>query len=146
MRKWLALATVLLTTAVGAAAIAQDVEAQRETLMKGMAGAARTLAQMSKGQVAYDAAAATAAFTTIRDHAAAIPAVFKDPTPAGVKTGASPKIWSDMADFTAHAKSLENDAAAGIQVAANGADAIGAALQKMGGNCGSCHESYRVKQ
>jgi cytochrome c556 len=146
MRKWLALAAIAATTAICAQALAQDAEAAREKLMKEMGGAARTLTQMSKGQAPYDAAAATAAFTTLRDHAAGIPATFKDPTPAGTKTEASPKIWEDMAGFTAKAKALEDDAAAGIQVAANGADAIGAALGKVGQDCQACHQVFRVKQ
>lgn len=143
MRKWLALTTVVFVSALGAQALAQDVEAQREALMKGLGGAVRTLTQMSKGQVPFDQAAAAAAFTKLRDNARGIPAVFATPTPPGVKTEALPKIWEDMAGFTAIAKKLETDAGGYIQIAS--ADAIGPALQVIGGSCGACHQTYRAK-
>lgn len=146
MRKWIALTTGVFVMTAAAAAFAQDAgEAQRERLMKAMGGAARTLTQMSKGATPYDAAAATAAFTVIQNNAKAIPAAFAAPPGPGVTSEASPRIWENMADFAAHAKALEDDAAAAIKVAGNGVDAIGPALAAVGKDCGACHQTYRRK-
>jgi cytochrome c556 len=147
MRKWLALTAVLFTSGFVAEAQSQSAEAQREQLMKTLGAQVRTLTQMSRGQTPYDAAAATAAFTTLRDRARAIPAAFGPPAPGGDdQTEASPKIWQDVAGFAAKATALEEAAAAGIQVAGNGADALPAALQKVGATCSGCHEVFRIKK
>jgi cytochrome c556 len=147
MRKWLALAAVFVATGITAEALAQSAEEQREKLMKTLGAQVKTITQMSKGASPYDAAAATAAFTTIRDQAKAIPAAFGPPAPGGNdNTEASPKIWQDVAGFAAKAQALEDAAAAGIKVAGNGADALGPALQKVGAACGGCHEVFRIKK
>ena len=60
---------------------------------------------------------------------------------AGGESTASPKIWENMADFVAKAKSLETDAAA---AAASADEAqFKEAAGKIFGNCKSCHEAFR---
>ncbi len=146
MRKWIAAGAVVAVIGAVGQAPAQDPLAQRIALMKDMGGQARTLTQMARGQAPYDAAAATAAFTKIRDNAKAIPALFTAPPKPGEKTRAAPAIWTDMAGFKAAAAKLEADAAAAIPAAGGGQAALGPLLQNVGADCNSCHEAFQLKQ
>ena len=60
------------------------------------------------------------------------------------QTEAKAAIWTNMADFGAKGKAM-NDAGAEVIAAANAGDAtaFGAALQKLGGTCKACHDDYR---
>jgi cytochrome c556 len=146
MRKWIAAGAALIAVGVVGQALAQDPLAQRIALMKEMGAQARTLTQMARGQAPYDAAAATAAFTKIRDDAKAIPGLFPTPPQAGEKSRAAPAIWSDAAGFKAAAAKLEADATAAIPGAGGGQAALGPLLQKVGANCNACHEAFRTKE
>lgn len=146
MRKWIAVGGALAVAGIVGQAMAQDPLAQRIALMKDSGGAARTLTQMSRGQAPYEAAAAVAAFTKIRDNAKAIVALFPAPPKPGEKSTAAPTVWSDPAGFKASAAKLEADAGAAIAGAGGGQAAIGPLLQKVGGDCQSCHDVYRIKQ
>jgi cytochrome c556 len=146
MRKWIAAGAVLAVIGAVGQAPAQDPLAQRIALMKDMGAQARTLTQMSRGQAPYDAAAATAAFTKIRDNAKTIPGLFPTPPKAGEKSRAAPAIWTDMARFKAAAAKLEADAGAAIPAAGGGQAALGPLLQKVGGDCNSCHEVFQLKE
>lgn len=146
MRKWIAVGGAVAVACLMGQAMAQDPLAQRIALMKDMGAQARTLTQMARGQAPYDAAAATAAFTKIRDHAKELVAMFPAPPKAGDKSTAAPTIWSDPAGFKAAAAKLEADATAAIAGAGGGQAALGPLVQKVGGNCAACHETYRIKQ
>jgi cytochrome c556 len=65
---------------------------------------------------------------------------------SGVKTAAKPEIWTQRADFEAAAAKLPPEADKLVLVADSGdADAIGAQMKAVGGTCGACHKSFRVK-
>ncbi|HMT45075.1 MAG TPA: cytochrome c [Chakrabartia sp.] len=65
---------------------------------------------------------------------------------AGVKTEASPAIWSNWPGFKTKAVDFTK-AAAGLKAAAAKGDAaqIKAAAGAMGGTCKGCHQDFRVK-
>ncbi|MGB8819178.1 MAG: cytochrome c [Rhizobiaceae bacterium] len=119
----------------------------REVIMKSFGKAVGSVAPIAKGEAPFDAAVVAAAFATINENAAKIDvaALF----PAGSNTGestASPKIWEDLAGFTAGMDKFKADAAAAA--AANPADlaAFQAEFGKLTKNCGTCHETFRIKK
>lgn len=139
-RALLATAAVL---AFSFAANADPIE-DRKALMKSFGGALGQLAPIAKGEKEYDSAAVMAALATLNEQVQKF-----DPValfPAGTDTGdtkATMAIWEKMDDFKARAEKLKADVA---EVAANPpADqaGVGAALGKIGGNCGGCHEAFR---
>ncbi len=144
MRKLiLAISTLVL---VASSAYADPI-ADRKAIMKERGGLIGGLSKMAKGEAAFDAAAALTALQGLQANEAKfdIDALF----PAGSDQGdttASPKIWEDMAGFKA-----ENDkykAAVDAAVAAPPQDvaALGTAVGAIGGGCGGCHQSFRVKK
>jgi len=67
----------------------------------------------------------------------------------GTETGdeeASPKIWENMDDFKARAAKLSTDAETVLAQLPADAAGVGAALNTLGGNCGGCHQLYRIKK
>ncbi|MBK8458458.1 MAG: cytochrome c [Phyllobacteriaceae bacterium] len=143
--KKLLLALPLL--ALTSTATLADPYADRTAIMKSFGEAMKVLVPTVKGEAAYDAAAVAAALGKIGEGAAKIDvaALF----PAGSNTGesiASPKIWENMADFTARMDKFK--AAAAAAATANPADveAFKATFGPLAGNCGECHENYRIKK
>lgn len=130
---------------VGTAIAAGEPQTVRQDEMKKVGGAMGALGGIAKGERPYDAAAVTAALTTLAEVAKAYP----DHFPAGSETGmgseASPKIWENMADFQAKAANLATIAEA--QLASLPADqaGVGATMQALGATCGDCHQTYRLK-
>ncbi len=122
-----------------------DAIADRKAMMKEKNGAQMgALVKFAKGETPYDAAAVVAALTEMRTGTA----TFGDLFPAGSETGgettASPKIWEDMAGFKAALVKFHGDLDAAIAAAPADQAALGAVLGSVGGNCKSCHESFRV--
>lgn len=113
----------------------------RMDAMKAIGDATKTLGEMAKGAVAFDADAARAAAQTIAMHAGDTPALFEaredDP-----KSEALPGIWEDFEDFTARANDLERlagDLATGL----DSPEALRAGLGQLGQACKACHTEYR---
>ena len=132
--------------AVGAVTAADEPQMVRQEMMKKMGGAMGALSGIAKGEKPYDAAAVTAALTTLAE----VSKTFPDHFPAGSETGmdseAAPAIWQNMDDFKA--KSAKLTAAAEAQLASMPADqaGVGAAMQAVGATCGDCHQTYRLKK
>ena len=128
------------------AGAADEPQAARQELMKGVGGAVGAMAKMVKGETPYDAAAVLASLKVISDNMA----VFPDKFPVGSETGmdseAAPAIWANMDDFKAKAAKLKADADAAIAAAPADAAALGAVFGPMTQNCGACHETYRLKK
>jgi cytochrome c556 len=135
-----AFAGALATSAIGA----DDPIKTRKELMKTMGGGAKTLGGMLKGDVAFDGAKAAEAANAMNVAAVEFVKHFPDTSKEGGETEASPKIWENMADFEAKAKTMADDAAAVAVAAAAGEAQFKEAAGKMFGNCKSCHEAYRV--
>lgn len=114
-----------------------DVHA-RQVLMDTNGGAMKTLGDMAKGDVAFDATAAAAAKAQLITDAGNIPAAFEK-NATDPETQAKPEIWANMDDFKAHAAALGKAATA---LDTTSLDTLKAGLGDVGGACGACHKAY----
>lgn len=140
-----AIATAALCLGLAAAAVAQDNPiAKREQMMKQVGASMGALGAIAKGEKPYDAEAVKAALTAISTDMKAFP----DQFPAGseVNSAAAPAIWDNMDDFKA--KSLKLGSDADTILASMPADQAGVAeaMKTLGANCGTCHQTYRLKR
>lgn len=124
----------------------EDALEAREGFMKMLAINMGTLSGMAKGDIAYDAAAATAAGDNIEALSKyTLPALFiEGSSPAdGIETEALPAVWENSADFGTKFAGLQEAAAGAGAAAGGGQEALGPLLQKLGGACKACHDTYR---
>lgn len=146
MRKLLLAISVLALAGTAASA---DPIADRKALMKANGKAAGQLAAIVKGEQPFDAAAVLAALTTLKEDADKLDAQAAALFPAGSDKGdttASPKIWQDWAGFEAKIDGFKTDADAAVAAPPADADGVKVALGKIGQNCQSCHETFRIKK
>ncbi|TNM65739.1 c-type cytochrome [Aliirhizobium smilacinae] len=134
-----------LCLGLAAAAVAQDNPvATREQMMKQVGASMGALGAIAKGEKPYDAEAVKAALTTISTDMKGFP----DHFPAGseVNSAAAPAIWDNMDDFKAKALKLAGDA--DTVLASMPADQAGVqeSIKTLGANCGTCHQTYRLKR
>jgi cytochrome c556 len=144
MRKTVLTACLLMVSGFGVLAQQSDPIRLRQDLMKSNQDQVKLLTGMSRGQVPFDAAHAQAAFQTIEQNARQIPILFPVESQKG-KTDALPIIWERKADFDARAAKLNQDARTAQNEIKDQAS-LQAALQRVGQNCGGCHETYRKKE
>jgi cytochrome c556 len=143
-RTLLAALGVLVASGLAVLAQSSDPIRQRQDLMKNNQEQVRTLTGMARGQAPFNAAAAQAAFQRIEQNARQIPSLFPPGSHQG-KTDALPVVWERKADFDARAAKLEQDAKA-VQGAITDQASLQPAIQRVGQNCGGCHETYRKKE
>jgi cytochrome c556 len=136
--------SALMASGLGVLAQQGDPIRQRQDLMKSNQEQLRLLTGMSRGQAPFDAARAQAAFQTIERNASQIPPLFPPNSKEG-KTAALPVIWERKADFDGHATKLAQDARA-AQAGITDQASLQPAIQRVGQNCGGCHETYRRKE
>ena len=141
---------VMIAAAIAASAattvLAQsDVIAQRKDLMKSVGGATRDPGAMLKGEAAFDLAKVQTSLATFQSAAAKMPALFPDTAKTGGDTSASPKVWEDMNGFKAAFEKFGNEAKAAAAAIKDEAS-FKATFPNLLKNCGSCHETYRVKK
>jgi cytochrome c556 len=125
--------------------LAAAVEA-RHNHMKSYAGALGALGKMAKGEVAYDATAATEAATRLVDLSSIDQSGFWLPgTEAGAidDSEALPALFDNLEDYAARTAALNAAAVAMQTAAATDLAALQAAMGPLGGACGGCHEVYR---
>ncbi len=137
-------ASLLMMSGFGVLAQQGDPIEQRQNLMKNNQEQVRTLSGMARGQAPFNAATAQAALQRIEQNARQVPALFPAGSHLG-KTAALPVIWERKADFDARAAKLEQDAKA-AQAGITDQASLQAAVQRVGQNCGGCHETYRRKE
>ncbi|NNE53003.1 MAG: cytochrome c [Sulfitobacter sp.] len=108
------------------------------------------LGDMAKGEIEYDAEAATKAASNLAalaqlDQSRLWPPGSDNAALGTDKTKALPAIWT--ADSTARAKgmALVTAAVAMEQAAGGGLDSLRGAIGDVGKSCGGCHELYRQK-
>lgn len=140
-----AVTAAALCLGLAAAAFAQDNPvAKREQMMKQVGASVGALGAIAKGDKPYDAEAVMAALTAISTDMK----VFPDQFPAGseVNSAAAPAIWDNMNDFRAKSQKLASDA--DTLLASMPADQAGVAeaVKTLGANCGTCHQTYRLKR
>jgi len=144
MRGILAIAGLVLALGTaGAALAASDLAGQREADMKAIGGSLKTGFDMVQGKTEFDAAKAKAAMETIAAKATNFPTLF----PEGSETAdskAAPAIWTNKADFEAHAAKLATDATAAAAATEGGVDAFKGAIGAVAANCKACHQTYRL--
>ena len=132
-----------------AEAVAAGIEA-RQAHMKSYGGQLRTLSGMARGEVAYDAAAASEAAAKLLELASVDQTDFwvegSDNFSTDIETRALPMIWEDMEGFEAKKAALIEAATALNEVAGNGQEALGPAMGPVGAVCGACHETYRAPE
>ena len=119
-----------------APATPEEAVAARKALMREDGGILR-------GAAGLIGAEAVAAMQTLLTNYSHIPALFPEGSIVG-DSKALPAIWENWEAFTAIAKTGEDAAAAGLAAAEAGdAAAYAAALQTLGGTCGTCHQQFR---
>jgi cytochrome c556 len=138
-------ATALCLGLAATAVTAQDaVVEKREQMMKQVGASMGALGGIAKGEKPFDAEAVKTALTTISTDMKAFP----DQFPAGseANSAAAPVIWDNMDDFKAKAAKLAGDA--DTILASMPADQAGVqeAVKTLGANCGTCHQTYRLKR
>lgn len=142
-RKSALVAALVLGTAASAAlaaAMDPDVRARQEAM--GLIGSnVKKVTQMVKGEVAFDAAGAQAAFAAIAEKADMVPALFENPSNSDPEAEAKDAIWENWDDFTAKAGALKAAAEAGASV--DSPEALAAAMGPLGEACKACHSTYK---
>lgn len=129
-------ATVAFAQVTGTAAIDG-----RRAAMKAIGGANKDLTAMAKGEAAFDAAKAAAAFKVMEDNFTKAKGMFPDDSKTG-NTDTLPAAWEKKGDLAA-----KFDKAAADAKAAGAASKTDAAFKdehkKVVANCGGCHKDYR---
>ena len=142
-------AAIAALPAIAYADAAEDAIEAREGFMKMLSINMAPLAGMAKGEVPYDAAAATTAATNIETLSKyTLPALFIPGTSPddGVETEALPAIWTNSEDFASKFAALGEAAAGAGAAVGGGQEAVGPVVQKLGEACKACHDDYRKKE
>jgi cytochrome c556 len=132
------------TTAVLAQAVSPSI-AQRKDVLKGFGAAAKEPGAMMRGEAKFDLAKVQAALKTYQEGAKKLPALFPADSKTGGDTKALPAIWENKAAFEAIYAKLDKDAATAA-TAIKDEPSFKTEWPKVMGNCGACHNTYRVKQ
>ncbi|TPI73640.1 cytochrome c [Mesorhizobium sp. B2-8-9] len=119
----------------------------RQALMKERGKLAGQISKVVKGETPFDAAAVLDALKALQANAEKfdVDTLF----PAGSDKGdttAAPKIWEDMAGFKAAEDKFLADTKAAVASPPADVDALKAQLNTLGGDCGTCHQTYRIKK
>ena len=147
LRTVVVVGTLLL--GVSAVVAQQDLVTQAQNTMKANGrNLGGVLSPMFKGEKPYDQAAVDTALTQLDDTAKKLPTLF----PASLKDAKwegdfspSPKIWEDRAGFDAKVASFAK-AVTEAKAKIKDMDSLKANFPAIGKECGSCHETFRVKK
>jgi cytochrome c556 len=142
---WKAIATavVLAGVAFGSVIAADGTHDSRVALMKKNGAAAGSLGAIAKGDKPYDADVVKTALTTIAETAKVFPDQF-GPDSDKTDQEVNPKLWDNMDDFKAKAAKLSTDAEMALAQLPADQAGVGATLKTLGGDCGACHQAYRI--
>ena len=147
MKKIILGASLAVLTAFGAVALnaaGHDPIEQRIALMKANGADAGVLGKMVQGETTFDADAALAAITDMRDIAAQFGDLFPEGSETGPNSTANATIWSDRAGFDAAVAKYLADTQAGVDAAPQSLDELGATFGAIASNCRACHQEYRI--
>lgn len=148
----LALAGMFATTAIGQddidPAFASAIDA-RQSHMRLNSFNLGLLGAMAKGEIEYDAGAATAAAENLAALARMDEARYWLPgtdmeTLGKERTEALAAIWADGSEIGDRAKGMTDASAAMAAAAGDGLDSLRGAMGPLGKACGACHKDYRV--
>lgn len=108
------------------------------------------LGAMAKGEMAYDAAAASAHANNLKLLTGydVLPLFLPGTTKEAYagKTRALPKLWEEIEDAKANYEDFKTELAKLAEVAGNGEDALKVQVKAVGKTCGGCHKPYRAKK
>lgn len=150
MRKLLISTIIAATAASGAfAQSAEDVAEARRAFYTLLGFNMSTLSGMAKGEVDYDADAASAAakdmLTLTSLNTSALYAEGSSNADLPGKTRAEAAIWEDMAGLQEKGMAFYEAVVALNDAAGNGKEALQGAIGKVGGTCKACHDDFRAK-
>jgi len=136
----------LLVLGVNAAAAqsCQDPIDKRQAFMKHSAAEAKIASSMIKGEVPFDLAKVQEIFAAFAADAGAMPTLFPDCSKTGDHSTAAPAIWEKPDDFKAAIAKFAADIKA-AQDSTKDLDTLKANFQTIGKDCGSCHQTFRVR-
>lgn len=137
-----ALASALILPAMVQAGPIED----RQAIMKANGRDTKMAADMLKGVVPFDAAAAGKILGNYVTGAKAFGKLFPAGSDKGAETEAAPAIWAKPADWKAAVAKFEADTAAAAALKPADAAAFGKAFGMVTANCKSCHEGFRIKK
>ena len=147
MKRIVVVAAVLAFSA-GAVVAQQDQVKRTQAMMKDNGKNAGALSAMVKGEKPYDQSTVNAALAQFEDTAKNLPTLFPE-SMKGLKLEGdydpSPKIWEDKAGFESQIKSFAQ-VVADAKGKIKNLDTLKAELPVIGKQCGSCHETYRIKK
>jgi len=142
------LVLALSVLALAGTAASADPIAERQAIMKSNGKALKSIAGMAKGAEPFDADTVMAALKILSEDAEKIDvaALFPKGSETGGDTTASPKIWEDAAGFQKAVDKFKADTADAVAAAPADLDAFKAQFGKVSQNCGTCHETFRLKK
>lgn len=140
----IAFAVLLLGVTAAAAQSCPEFIQKRQTLMKKSGDEAKIGTAMVKGETPFDAAKVQEIYAAFAEDAKEMPTLFPDCSKTGAKTTAAPAIWERMDDFKAAIAKFADDIKA-AQENTKDLDALKANFQAIGKDCGSCHQSFRLR-
>jgi cytochrome c556 len=137
-------AVLMFGVTAAAAQDCQDTINKRQALMKRSAELAKIGSSMIKGEMPFDLAKTKEIFAAFTEDADAMPTLFPDCSKTGDHTTAAPAVWDKADDFKAAIAKFSADVKA-AQDNTKDLDTFKASFQSIGKNCGSCHQTFRVK-
>ena len=147
MNRHLAAAAATIAFALTATAVMAQADPikERKTLLKEFGDDTHPLADMMKGQKAFDLAAVQKALDAYVKNVKELPNLFPEGTDKGGDTEALPAIWKNKTKFDDLYVKLGTDA-----TAARAAITDEASFKKnfpaVVKNCGACHDDFRQKK
>ena len=143
-----AAALATMPVIVHAQSVADAIEA-RHGYYKMLSINMTTLAGMAKGSVDYDEATASRAAANIEALTAYdLPSLFVEGSSMddNMESAAKPAIWENPDDFAEKFEGLRSAAAGASDAVKGGQENVGPVVQKLGGACKACHDTYRAPQ
>ena len=145
--KLLAYAAAALSMTI--ASVSADPIEDRQAIMKERGALMRILGPIAQGRADFDAATVLDALEKLDANAQAttdVAALWPEGTETGGDTEAAPTIWSDAEGFRTISEDYAAKTAAAVAAAPQDLAAFQAAFGPVASSCGTCHETYRLRQ
>ena len=117
----------------------------RQALMKERGGAMQVLVPIAQGKNPFDAAAVMEALKTLEANAAKVDVDTLWPAGSdGAGNDTAPAAWENIEAFKAAHDKYKADVEAAVAANPQDLSSFQAVFGPVGGNCGSCHQNYRL--
>jgi cytochrome c556 len=137
-------AVLILGITAASAQSCQDFIDKRQTLMKRSADMAKIGSAMIRGDTPFDLAQTKQILAAFADDVGQMPNLFPDCSKTGDHTTAGPAVWDKPDDFKAAIAKFSADVKA-AQDSTKDLDSLKTNFQVLGRDCGSCHQTFRVR-